>query len=248
MKTKLLLLALFLAGTFAVVASAEAITISIGEQPPLISAAGGIINQVAKEALSRQGYEVKFDWLPIGRMLKSLENDSLAVYITPSNTPGQQYPHIDFLAARGVFFYLKARFPDLKVTRMEDLAGKRIGTVINSPLKPMFEKYGILVDEGPFETMFTKLEAGRVDFTSTADVGGLLTIRKLFPGRETEFDFTDFSYTEIRAGLFVKDATANPKLLSACRAGFAGMKQDGTLARMLQAFFCRVAASRVKVL
>ena len=247
MKTKQWLQALFLAGTVVVV-SAQSVTVSIGEQPPLFSVDGGIINLVAQEALSRQGYAVKFEWLPIGRMLKSLESDNLDIYITPSNTPGQQYPHVDFLAARGVFFYLKAHFPGLRATKLQDLAGKRVGTVINSPLKALFEKYGIVVDEGPFETMFAKLEAGRVDFTATADVGGILTIRKQFPGREAEFEFTDFDYSEIRAGLFVKNTAANPNLLAACRAGFAAMKQDGTLVRLLQAFFGPVAASRVKIL
>jgi hypothetical protein len=65
------------------------------------------------------------------------------------------------------------------------------------------------VDEGPFDTMFVKLDTGRVDFTSTTDVSGILTIKKMFPGRETEFDFTDLSYTEIGTGLYARDIPAD---------------------------------------
>lgn len=228
-------------------AMAEPVKITIGEQPPLLSESGGIVNLVIAEALVRGGYEASFEWLPIGRILKLLENNSLDIYVTPSNTSGQENPHVNFLAANGVFFYMKNSAPATKITRLEDLAGKTVGSVINSPLKPVFEKAGIIVDEGPFETMFLKLEAGHVDFVSTADVGGLLTIRKLFPGREAEFDFTDFSYTVIATGLYVRQGDGREKLLEAARKGFASMKADGTLERMLQDFFGPMYSGRVKV-
>lgn len=208
--------------------TAETVKISIGVQPPLLSEAGGIVNLVIAEALSRGEYAVD-------------------IYVTPSNTPGQQNAHVDFLAANGVFFYLTKKTPVKKITCLEDLSGKTVGTVTNSPLKAMFEKAGIIVDEGPFETMFLKLDNGRVDFVSTADVGGLLTIRKIFPGRESDFDFTDFSYTVIATGLYVKPGVNGEKLLNCARKGFASMKADGTLDRMLRDFFGPIYASRVKV-
>jgi ABC-type amino acid transport substrate-binding protein len=232
---------------FGCLVTAETVKIAIGEQPPLLTESGGIVNLVIEEALSRGGYEVSFDWLPIGRILKLLENDALDIYVTPSNTPGQQNAHIDFLAANGVFFYLTKNTPKKKISSLGDLAGKTVGTVTNSPLKPMFEKAGIIVDEGPFETMFLKLDNGRVDFVSTADVGGLLTIRKTFPGREAEFDFTDFSYTVIATGLYVKPGNEGDALLNCARKGFTSMKADGTLNRMLRDFFGPVYASRVTV-
>ena len=230
-----------------VAAQAETVKIEIGIQPPLLTSEGGIVNLVIAESLARENCQVEFDWLPIGRMLKLLENDGLEVYVTPSNTPGQQYPHVHFLAANGVFFYLTKNERERPITRLEDLAGKTVGTVLNSPLKAMFEKAGIIVDEGPFDTMFLKLETGRVDFVSTADVGGLLTIRKLFPGREAEFTFTDFSYSTIATGLYVKPGDGREKLLERARAGFAEIKADGTLDRMLREFFGPVYAKRVKV-
>jgi ABC-type amino acid transport substrate-binding protein len=228
-------------------AQAETVTISIGSQPPLLTAEGGIVNLVIAESLEREGYRVEYDWLPIGRMLAMLEADRLDAYVTPSNTPGQKNPHVHFLAANGVFFYLSKNEPSGDITRLEDLAGKTVGTVINSPLRAMFEKAGIIVDEGPFDTMFLKLDAGRVDFVSTADVGGLLTIRKIFPGRETEFNFTDFSYTTIATGLYVKPGAEGERLLECARRGFAKIKADGTLDRMLRDFFGPVYAKRVKV-
>lgn len=234
-------------GIFAVAAHAETVKIAIGIQPPLLTSEGGIVNLVIAESLARENCQVEFDWLPIGRMLKLLETDGLDVYVTPSNTPGQQYPHVNFLAANGVFFYLTKNESERPITRLEDLAGKTVGTVINSPLKSLFEKAGIIVDEGPFDTMFLKLETGRVDFVSTADVGGLLTIRKLFPGRESEFTFTDFSYTTIATGLYARPGDGREKLLERARLGFAKIKADGTLDRMLRDFFGPVYAKRVKV-
>ena len=85
--------------------------------------------------------------------------------------------------------------------------------------------------------MFDKLDSGRVDFTSTADVGGILTIQKKFPGREAEFDFTDYSYTQIEAGLFVQDRPELKKVLEACKKGFERMKEDGSLTQLLKDFF-----------
>jgi len=223
---------------------ARSVAISIGEQPPLFSPAGGIVDTVISKALSVAGYDARLEWLPIGRMLALLQQDGLDVYITPSNTPGQQNSHVNFLEARGVFFYKKSSFPSLKAAKLEDLAGKRVATVLNSPNTPPFLKAGLVVDEGPYETMFAKLDAGRVDFTATADVGGILTVNRMFPGREAEFAFTELSYSTIQAGLYAKD---DPALLAAARKGFAAIRADGTLDRMLRNFFGPEYWRRVKI-
>jgi ABC-type amino acid transport substrate-binding protein len=212
------------------------VAIKIGAQPPLLSPSGGIVDLVVTAALRARGHRVTLEWLPIGRMLSELQSDALDVYVTPSNTPEQQNPHVHVLEARGVFFYKKARTA-APAKRLEDLAGKRVATVVNSPLRPMLEKVGAIVDEGPFETMFDKLDLGRVDYTATADVGGILTIRAAYPGREREFSFTDFSYSNISAGLYVKNRPDLLPILDELRAGLAALKADGTLQRMLIDFF-----------
>jgi len=226
---------------------AGAIEVAIGEQPPLFSRSGGIVDTVVAVALERGGLRADYRWLPIGRMLAELQADRLGVYVTPTNTPGQQHPHVVVLEARGVFFYKKSRFPSDPVSRPGDLSGKRVATVVNSPLRPMLEAAGAIVDEGPFETMFVKLDVGRVDFTATADVGGLLSIRKEFPGREAEFALTDYSYSSIGAGLYVKDLPELAGILPAFRAGFELMKADGSLRRMLLEFFGEEHWKRVRI-
>jgi ABC-type amino acid transport substrate-binding protein len=235
MRARLFLLACLAAAGIA--AFPAPVKISVGEQAPLFSSKGGIIDMVAVKALERGGIEARLEWLPIGRMLALLQDDALDVYITPSNTPAQQNPHVSFLEARGVFFYVKARLPSFKAERLEDLAGKRVGTVINSPLKSAFEKAGIIVDEGPYESLFDKLDAGRIDFAATADVAGILLIHQLFPGRESQFALTDFSYSAISAGLYAKDRPELAPVLAAARTGFAAMKADGSLKVLLQSFF-----------
>ena len=65
-----------------------------GDQPPLITEKGGIVKVVAVEALKRGGYTASIEFLPIGRMLKLLEQDALDVYITPTNTAAQHNPHV----------------------------------------------------------------------------------------------------------------------------------------------------------
>jgi ABC-type amino acid transport substrate-binding protein len=222
------------------------VTVDIGDQPPLLSAQGGIVNRVVEAALTRMGYRVTFNWLPIGRMLASLQEDRSDLYVTPSNTAGQQNPHLDLLSARGVFFYKKGASAPV-VRRLEDLAGKTVGTVLNSPLRSPFEKAGILVDEGPFETMFDKLDAGRVDFVSTADVGGILTIRAKYPQRVSEFDWTEFSYTEIKVGLYAKDRPSLRAILEDCRKGFSLMKEDASLTALLKEFFGPENFRRVRI-
>lgn len=243
-QVKFALLAFFLA----VPAWCAEVEIAIGEQPPLLSPAGGIVDMVVAKALLLSGYEVRYRWLPIGRMLADLRDDRLDLFVTPSNTPGQQHPHLHVLEARGVFFYKKSRYGADPVHRIEDLKGKRVATVINSPLRSLLEGAGAVVDEGPFETMFAKLDIGRVDFTATADVGGILSIRKEFPGRESEFAFTGFSYTNIGAGLYVKNRADLNGLLPALREGIARMKADGSLRKMLIDFFGEENWRRVKIL
>ncbi len=209
-------------------------SLAIGEQPPLFSSAGGIVDRVIVASLAAEGYEAELQWLPIGRMLALLKEDGLERYVTASNTPGQQHPRVEFLQANGVFFYKKTRFPALRAKRLEDLSGRSVATVVNSPNTPLFEAAGLIVDEGSPETWFDKLDLGRVDFTATADVGGIIMIRKLFPGRESEFAFTEFSYSAITAGLY---ARSDPELLTAARRGFAKIKADGSLEAMMRAFF-----------
>lgn len=231
------------------IASAQAggIEIAIGEQPPLFSRSGGIIDTVVAKAMALGRMSPDFKWLPIGRMLAELQADRPDVYVTPTNTPGQQHPHVIVLEARGVFFYKKSRFPADPIGRPADLAGKRVATVVNSPLRPMLEAAGAIVDEGPFETMFAKLDVGRVDLTATADVGGLISIRKEFPGREAEFGLTDYSYSTIGAGLYVRDRADLRGILPAFREGFERMKADGSLRKMLIEFFGEEHWRRVKI-
>jgi ABC-type amino acid transport substrate-binding protein len=221
------------------------VTVYIGEQPPLFSPSGGIVDMAIVKALEAAGYRVRLEWLPIGRMLQLLQQDSLEVFISASNTPGQQHPHVPFLEAKGVFFYKKAAFPSFAPARLEDLAGKRVATVVNSPNTPLFAKAGMLVDEGPIETLFTKLDLGRVDFAATSDVGGILMVNRLFPGRGKEFGFTELSYSAISAGLYAKD---NPALLAAARKGLAAIRSDGSLVRMLKDFFGAENWQRVRIL
>jgi ABC-type amino acid transport substrate-binding protein len=205
-----------------------------GEQPGLFSSSGGIVDKVVVAALKAVGREVDFEWVPIGRMLTLLKQDSLDYYLSASNTPAQHNPHVDFLEARGVFFYKKARFPDLKAKSLEDLAGLCVATVLNSPNTPLFTEAGMIVDEGPYETWFNKLDLNRVDLVATADVGGILSIRRLFPGRESEFAFTEVAYSTIRAGLYAKN---DPALLADVAAGFAKIRTDGSLESMLKEYF-----------
>jgi ABC-type amino acid transport substrate-binding protein len=226
--------ALLAAACIAAAAAEAKPRILAGEQPPLFSHSGGIVDMVITAALRAADRDVEIEWVPIGRMLALLQQDSLEIYITASNTPGQQNPHVDFLEARGVFFYKKARFPGLKAKRLEDLAGLRVGTVVNSPNTPLFSKAGMIVDEGPYETWFNKLDLDRVDLVATADVGGILTVKQLFPGRESEFGFTDLSYMTIQAGLYAK---ADPALLAAAAKGFAAIRADGSLDAMLRNYF-----------
>lgn len=223
----------------------KTVVITAGEQPPLISSSGGIIDMGITKALEREGYKVKIEWVPVGRMLQLLQQDSLDVFITASNTPGQQYPHVSFLEAQGVFFYKKSRFPSLEPGRLEDLAGKRVATVVNSPLTSVFSGAGMVVDEGPIETLMTKLDLGRVDLAATSDVGGILMINKLFPGREGEFSYTDFAYSRLSAGLYAKN---DPALLAAVRKGLAGMKADGSLVKALRDFFGEANWRRVRIM
>ena len=168
--------------------------------------------------------------------------------MTPSNTPGQHNPNFQLLEARGVFFYKKDRFPTLAAIKLEDFKGKRIATVTNSPLTPMLKLAGIIVDEGPFETLFTKLDIGRVDFTATADVGGILTVRNEFPGREKEFDLSDFSYSRISVGCYVKDRPELRVHLDTLQRGFTAIKADGTLERLLIDFFGPDNWERVRII
>lgn len=220
------------------------VVLQVGEQPPLFSPSGGIVDRVIVAALAAEGYRAELEWLPIGRMLALLKEDGLERYITASNTPGQQNPRLDFLEARGVFFYKKSRFPGFDPKRLEDLKGRTVATVVNSPNTPLFRSAGIVVDEGSNETWFEKLDLERVDFTATADVGGILTIRELFPGRESEFAFTELSYASISAGLYAK---SDPELLASAKRGFAKIKADGSLEKMLKEFFGPENWRRVRV-
>jgi ABC-type amino acid transport substrate-binding protein len=238
-------LALAFLGAGQAAGASPELTVYVGEQPPLFSAGGGIVDMTIAKALEAAGYKVRFEWLPIGRMLQLLQQDGLDLFITASNTPGQQHPHVNFLEAHGVFFYKKASFPGFKPPRLEDLAGKRVATVVNSPNTLLFANAGMTVDEGPIETLFTKLDLGRVDFAATSDVGGILMINKLFPGREAEFGFTEFAYSTIGAGLYARD---NPALLAAARKGLSAIRSDGSLVKMLRDFFGAENWRRVRIM
>lgn len=150
-------------------AGANQVRIVMTEWTPYTSASlphNGALAEVTDAAFRRAGITPDFICVPWIRALRIMQRDEadalLAVYRSQKNAESY-YLSESLLAVDSVFVRLSSL--DIPYTRLEDLAGWRIGIVRNTSYAESLAQVGLMqVEEAPHELMnYRKLISGRVD-------------------------------------------------------------------------------------
>jgi len=222
------------------VLSIETINIATGEYPPWASIDlkhKGFCSQVVKEAFAKEGYNVKFVFLPWKRALeetKKLKYQASSFWFETEDKK-KIFHYSDALATeKTAFFFLKTN-PMKDWKTLEDLKNYNIGATRGYSYTDEFwkaaEKKIIKVDvANSDEINFRKLFKERIDIFPS----GIVTAYELLNKKFNPLLINTLNYHPniLRKStshiIFPKEDKNSIKYLNAFNAGLEKLKQDGT--------------------
>lgn len=179
-----LLLTLALSCTFS--SATEVVKFGVNESPPCWSVKlphGGMCGQIL-QAISREiGLESRIDFYPLSRLIEDDGNNDVGN--PPFYMRNQDFAAIVPIAIYYVsyFYYDPGHKKTISLHNVADLRGYRIGVLKGALTDRAFlTREGIKVEESySHESLFKKLQLGRIDLCVETDMGGRDAIKKLFP-------------------------------------------------------------------
>ncbi len=102
--------------------------------PPIIKCNGtGLADNIVKAAFQNQGNSVKFLCYPRKRSgQKFLDGEGQMLIGIKESFSEQEIDSEKILCIRGVFVYLKDKYPDFHINNWKELKGKKIGAILGS--------------------------------------------------------------------------------------------------------------------
>lgn len=231
---------IFIFSTF-VSAQAETIMITTGEWAPYMSEnlpGGGPVSEIITAAYKAEGIDVKFEYYPWKRAISLVETGKALGTSAWSDTEERRAFSVasdPMVSSREVFVYMKKNLPDFDYTNLEDLKKYKLMSLAGYSHEAAFQGAGLKTDStNNAETALKKLELGRGDLMceNEAVMAGL--IKKMYPGRESEFGMSKTAFNEQPLHLlFSKKFPDMDKYLKKFNSGLAKIKQDGTYDKIM---------------
>lgn len=201
---------------------------------------GGIVTDIVAAALTAEGHTVGFVAAPWARAMSMAESGEATGTMPWFRTPEREEKFLyseTVINARNLIFFRKGGKlkKDLAWESYADLSPYRMGGVIGYWYVEGFRKAGIepqLVKRD--EQNVRKLEAERIDAFITDELVGRALIKKIFPGKEAEFDTVD--KPDSAAALHViarKGNAAGEKMVASLNAGLLKLKESGELEQIV---------------
>lgn len=200
----------------------------------------GIITDIVAAALKVEGHTVGFIAAPWARAMSMAESGeatgTMPWFKTPEREEKFLYSEV-VINSRNVIFYRKGGqlTKSLAWESYADLSPYRMGGVIGYWYVEGFKKAGIepqLVKRD--EQNVRKLEAGRIDAFITDELVGRALIKKIFPGKEAEFDTVDKPDSAAALHVIVrKGNAAGVKMVASLNVGLLKLRTSGELEQIV---------------
>lgn len=172
------------------------LTVATGDYEPFTSESlpeGGFVNGIVRRIVEQAGYGVEFKFMPWKRNMEATRRGiyHASSYWFYSEEREADFYHIGPIHEVRQLFFVRADANIENWTRLEDLAGLRIGVVPGYTYTPEF---WALVEEGVLtiseatsdEANLKKLLAGRIDAYPFSEVGGWHIIEQTFSPEDAE--------------------------------------------------------------
>lgn len=193
------------------------------------------------EAISRAGgVESTIEFTPLKRMIEDSTDNNLGNPVF--YTDNQDFAAIIPIAITQVGLYYYNPLHDKQVTfkSLGDLKGFRVGalsgTITN---RAIFEQAGIIFETSySQESLFKKLQHGRLDFVLELDLVGQQTIAKIFPAERKNFEVIALPKSVSPIAILLDKNSPNVENIAyRYRQGLAKIIKDGSYRDIINTYY-----------
>jgi polar amino acid transport system substrate-binding protein len=232
--------ALIVGSLFALHAGAgQTVTLATTDYPPYygsLLAQGGVIAEIAREALKRCGYTLAIEWYPWARALRLAQEGGVdgLLGVWRSAEREQWLAYSLPLPANQVGFFRRADSP-IAFKAMGELRSQRIGVVRGYVNPKAFVEARLNTEEAVDDTAnLRKLGAGRVDLILIDKGVAQYLLLTAVPELQGKLAWVEpaIEVFPVHVG-FVKGGRRHQELLEAFNRGLKEMERDGTLQRLV---------------
>lgn len=221
----------------------EKIIIAVHNYPPYYNQKGqGMMTEIYRAVFGRVGINAVIQTYPIKRGIAFLFENHVDAFspghilLTPEDQ-GKAVWENSFIVAMVMIYYKPHMKEPFHYSSLEDLRGKKVAGLVNSPYIEEYKKHGVILY--PVETpqqMIRMVRRGYVDFYVNTLLSGLIQIKNEFPDEVENFDY--FVWDQLECSLaFNRSGPKTDKYLTAFKKGLDQVKKDGTYIRLMEQYW-----------
>lgn len=215
----------------------QTVEILVTEYPPFMGSGGreNLWCELAAAAFEREGIQAVFVAQPLERIKASVIAGQKPVFLNSTLVVSREEAADLLMASQPMIyaeidlFYLADRLPGGFVYNMPaDLSGRKVGALRGTGSVTRLAGTGAMTElSNDLESLFHKLDYGRVELVAAADLTGLETARRVMPASLPFLRYAPFYHSPIDL-IFSKDHPESKRLMAAFGAGLAKIKADGS--------------------
>lgn len=235
------LLVIFILSTSAM--ARETIVIAAHDYAPYYNNQGqGMMVELFRSAGNAVDMDVEVKVLPIKRAIKELLENNVdafspgTVFMPPDQA--EQCSNYNTFNVVTIFAYHDpGKTKKIVFNAIPDLKGYKVGLVVGSPLRPLFEQSGVPYTEAQSPQQLLKmLHAGRFDFVELTLLSGMLYLNKLYGDQMDDFGYV----INFPANCWLSFHNGNPRAASLkpkIIKGFEIIKKNGEYVRIAEKYW-----------
>ena len=193
------------------------------------------------EAISRAGgVESTIEFVPLKRMIEDTTDNNLGNPVFYMDN--QDFATIIPIAITQVSLYYYNPLHDKKVTfnSLKDLKGFRVGALSGTMTnRAIFEQAGVIFETSySQESLFKKLQHGRLDFVLELDLVGQQTIARIFPDERKNFAVIALPKSVSPIAIMLDKNYPNvDNIANRYRQGLAKIIKDGSYNEIISSYY-----------
>ncbi len=199
---------------------------------------GGFLIEVTKAAFAKVGHEVKIEYMPWARALRSvMEGESEALLGGYYNEERAQKMLYSDLIGRSDMVFFKLKSSHIVFDKLEDLKPYTIGTIIGAAYTPEFDAAQYIKKEAvsDYLTNIRKLAAGRFDLFVEKKYVVLNALKNQFPDEYNKIDMLPKPLRENKFyNAFSRTHPDYEKTVADFNKGLKAIMDDGTYDKIMK--------------